>query len=57
MTSDEYPYWTHEELAKLDYDISQREYWAAYSYVMSFDSDSVSYPPVEYWEDDFVYNE
>lgn len=50
MTSDDYPYWTYDDLREYDYD-SYLEYLEdKYHITDSVDSDSVEYPPVEYWE-------
>lgn len=50
MTSDDYPYWTYEDLNDLEYYEWCEEYQHMLEYVESVDADNVFYPPVEYWD-------
>lgn len=51
MTSDEYPYWTYEEL----YDYETEEYYRELIAELKrrfnnmLDKDDMDYPPIEYW--------
>lgn len=51
MTSDDYPYWTHEDLHDLEYYEWLADYKAMVEYVDSIDADYAWYPPVEYWDE------
>lgn len=52
MTSDDYPFWTYEELAESAY------YEAQVEYVLpdTFDADYIWYPPAEYWDQTIASN-
>ena len=49
MTSDDYPYWTYDELHDLDYMMSQ------IYLVTGFDADDLEYPPADYWDEIIAY--
>lgn len=50
MSSDDYPFWTYEDLNDSDYYEWLIEYKRMLEYVESVDADGMFYPPVEYWE-------
>jgi hypothetical protein len=53
MTSNDYPFWTYEELAEIAYHEAVEEYNRMLS---SIDADDLQYPPVEYWDEVIAYS-
>ena len=49
MTSDDYPYWTYEELHDTYY-YDDRIKYLMDKYMTSVDREDLDYPPTEYWE-------
>lgn len=52
MTSDDYPYWTYDDLAEVAYYEALEEYNRM---VTSLDADDLQYPPAEYWDEVIAY--
>jgi len=55
MTSNDYPYWTYDELNEINYYEYRMEY-ITNKYMSSVDKDDIVYPPVEYWESGVEYD-
>lgn len=54
MTSNDYPYWTYEELQE-SYYYEDRIKHLTNKYMDSIDKEDIDYPPVEYWESGVYY--